>query len=461
MVFVALLVYLVLYEGPGRRGGETEKAETILDIEAEKVTRVTLHRGDTTLVAMRDGAGWQITAPVSTAGDRGNLNALVRSAGNIDRVGVVADSAAVTQGEVALADFGLAEPDVVVVLERGEGKVDTLYWGDKSPTGSYAYLRRSGGPEILTTSAWRKAQFDKGLFHLRERRVVPFELEEARKLEIKHGGREVVAAVHDGAWRLERPVGDRGDEPAIIKVLNRLRSGKATRFAAEEAADLAPYGLDDPWLTVTVYVGEGMAQKTLVVGGKIREGRFLRYYGKYLPRRPIFTVDSAFVASVKKMPSDLRYKEIFEYEREGVDRLVLAYADSTVECEWVPSGGAWVVRSPRHREVLNSEVEGLLDRVRDLKAKRFVAESLEDPVRYGLDRPVLDLRIWKAGELVRAVTLGEGDKTVYVVGDARPQVVELDMIAAGNLRLELLPVGPGATDAKATGGGSLPDPAGK
>ncbi len=447
VLFIALLGFFYFYEikgGEERKEAEAE-AKKVLQIDDKQVTRLTVQRRDTTVVVAKEGEGWRVLAPLKTEGDRANIESLLRTVNNLERVQVVADEAAVAGGAVDPGDFGLGErPDITVVLEQ-EGRRDTLFFGDKSPTGSYAYLRMSGSPEILAISSWRKSSFDKGLYDLREKRVMPFDRDAVRKIELSYDGQTIVMLKQGEEWQLEKPVAERGDSETIRRFLSRLWTARAKRFAAEEATDLAPYGLDNPWMRVSVYEGEGLALKEAIVGDAVRAGRINRYYVKYAAKSPILMVDSSFVVSMKKSLSDLRYKKIFAFDAGGIDRVTLVYPDSTVDCKRDTSGAVWTAVEPRFHIVSDENVAELIGEVQELEAKSFVAETLDAPEAYGLDVPAIQVKLWAAGRLVREVLVGKKGDEVYAKGDHRPQVVEVLNSILGKLKLDLIAVAPTAT----------------
>lgn len=445
LLFAAFVGYIYLFEirGANERKRAEEEARRVLQVgDEEQVTGLTVRSRDTTIVMVKEGGVWRIHEPLETDGDAGEIGAAVGSLRRMDRGRVVADSSELAEGRASLAEFGLDAPDVVVVLAQADGRVDTLYWGDESPTGKYAYLRLSGSPEVVGVNAWLKRNVDKGLFKFRDKRVIPFDRHEIRKIEIAHGGERIVVLKQDGEWRMLEPVADRGDAAEIERLLNRLHAARLKRFVEEAPEDLAPYGLDAPTVTVSLYEGEGLGKKTVTVGRRAEMTRFPPYFATCSSRTPVFTVDSTFVVDVRQSASDLRDKQVFEFDPGGVDRLVLVFPDSTVEVRRDTTGPDWTALQPPLHVALEAEVSRLLNYVRRLKAKRYVAESLASPEAYGLDRPALVASFWRGKELVQKVAVGKVGERAYAVGHTRPQLVEIEPRDLAPVKLDLVPVVP-------------------
>ena len=439
ILFLALLGFFYFYElevaEERRRAAEQEKS--VLRIETEAITRVEITWADTLLVAVKEGKHWQILEPIRFDGDDGNFHGVTQIVGELDKQRVIAERASVEGGEVDLSEFGLAEPEIVLVIHQAGEDPDTVYVGDKTPSGGYFYLRRSGNPEILMSSGWRKDFFQKGLFYLRDKQILPFKvLEDIGRIEVASDGRLVEAVKQGESWYLQKPASNRADGDAVRGFLNRVRSGRILEFVDEGGEDLAPYGLDRPSARISLF--ERSEKKTLILGDSTAVNGNTRYYGKYLGRSPIFLIDKSLAAQLLASSSNLGHKQIFGFERAGVNRISLVYPDSTVHCEIDTRSNEWVVLSPASRLVLSSNVEGLIQQASAITAKRFVSEAVDDPGRYGLDEPIVRASFWKGTVLRREITVGKVGDVIYASSDASPPVVELHEAALNELALELI-----------------------
>ena len=243
---------------------------------------------------------------------------------------------------------------------------------------------------------------------------------------------------------MERPLADRGDDAAIASLLKQLQSAEVVRFVSEEAGDLSAYGLDRPWLSVSVYEGQGLLPKTIIFGEGTGTGRYkTEYFAKRVPGAAVVAVDSIFARNLMITPWDLRYKRIFAFGRGGVDRLKLLYADHRTDCRRNPDRRGWTVLYPAGHRVRKGSVGDLIHLVSILEAKRFVSKRPTDLSRFGLDRPVLQVRLLKGEQVVREIFLGRASGQVYAMGDGRPEIVEVDPRAIDGLSLPVFLADPG------------------
>ncbi len=442
LLLAGLVGFAYFYEirGADERDKTRREAGRLLRLKADSVNGLSVHRGDTTIVIVKSEGRWRIRQPVETRGDDGEITGLIRTLQNMDLERVVADSVRIARGQAHLSDFGLDRPNLALAIRQVD-RVDSLFWGDRSPTGRYGYIRWSGHPGILAVGAQFRMRVEKGLFQLRDKRVADFDRDSVSKVEITRGDARVVMEAFSDEWRLTYPVVDRADNAAVQKLINRLHTAEFTRVVAEESRERGHYGLENPTLTVSIFDGN-RERKTVTIGRRGDAGRFPPFFAAFSARRMVFLVDSTFVADMTKTASDLRFKRIFAFDAAGVDRLKLAYRDRVVECVRDDTGGAWQVLQPKLHIVLEQRVRHFFRTIELLEADEFVAEKLMDPEAYGFDRPALEVTVWRGGTVVQKLIIGEKEGKVYAMGHLRPQVVRFDHKHLTKLKLELVHVKP-------------------
>ena len=444
-LLVALLGYLYFFEESKRdRALATSEARRILPVDEGALTRIVVNRRDTAMVFTRSGQGWRILEPIEADADKAEIAALVRSLKYIENKGRVADS-----GDVNLEDFGLSPPDISIVLSYGRGRADTLRWGDKSPTGRYAYLQVSGGIGIVKADSWAKGAIDKGLFRYRHKKAIRFEKSLVQRLEIEDNGALFSARREGKGWQIMAPISERADGQMLDRLINRIHTTRLKRFPE----DTTRTGFDPPRFRISLFEGEGDESKTLLIGNRAGDDKDPSFFAS--SGSSVFVVDSMLVRDVRKLVSDARIKLVFGFVRSGVDSIFLAYRDSMVICVRDSVSTDWLVHEPALHLALDKAVQKLITEVLRLEAKRFVAESCEDPSAYGLDRPVFVAEFFQDKKLLQRLKVGGKGRAVYAVGQNRPQVVELVPSDLRKLKLKLLSVRPQVVDPDTIQLGSL------
>ena len=443
LLLAALVGFVYFYEirGADERYRARVEAGRLLRLDEDAVSGLTVQRGDTSIVIRKSGATWRILQPVATGGDHGEIVGLIRTLRQMDLERVVADSVRIARGRASLSEFGLHRPNLAVAIKHAD-RVDSLFWGDRSPTGRYSYIRWSGHPGILTVGAPFRLRVEKGLFQLRDKRIADFNPETVRKVEIANGDARVVVEKLSDEWRLTIPVKDRTDDDAVRKLINRLQTAEFRRVVAEASRERVQYGLENPTLTVSIFDGDRDRQKIITIGRRKEGSRFPPFFAAFSASPMVFLVDSTFVADVRKTSSDLRFKRIFAFDAAGVDRLKLAYRDRVVECIRDKAGDTWEVLQPKLHIVLEHRIRHFIRTIELLEAEEFVAEALKAPEAFGFDRPALEFTAWRRGAVVQKLIIGERGGKVYARGRHRPQVARIDHKVLTKLKLELVPVKP-------------------
>ena len=414
--------YFYDYKGEAPREEKARLAKRMFQFDPGKVRRVFVATGDTMVVCERQpDSSWVITSPVRTGADRWIVDLIASNVAELDLQETIAEKAT----PEALSDYGLRRPSFRVYLD-GAG-IDTLLAGDESPTGGFTYVKLAGKPEVLTVGAWQVNRMRKTLYDLRDKTALPFERDRVGRVEVSAPGGQVVLTRNGQAWQMERPVLNRADDDAVVRLLTNLSGQKVRAFKDEAPADLGRYGLRPAKVSVTLFEGETMTPKTLDIGDSTGGWRYARYNG------PVFAVDTSFVNIIAAGAAAFRNKAFAEIDRDRVTKIELIGVDSTVVCERDTSR-AWNVVRPFGKAIDPERGDAELTFINGLKAKAFTSESAENPSKYGFDRPAITVRLSGKGGPLLTLTLGKqaGDRR-YARVDRRPNVYEVDGQTLQNL----------------------------
>jgi hypothetical protein len=440
-IFMALLGFVYFYEikGGEQRQADADQAKVLADFSEHETQRLVVDRGDTVVVLEKDQGVWWLRQPVAAEADGEAVDRYLRNLRETERDRVVEDSAAVASNSGLLAKYGLQTPRLRVRVETADAVLDTFVFGADSPTERFTYIRQSGAnPEIFTVRAWRYDNLDKGVFDLRDRRVLPFDKAAVMQLSLEPAAGERVLLVKDGfEWRLQEPVAVAADQAAVEALLNVLDGAKAEVFVVEEADDqvLASYGLgtSPATLELSMLVGEDRAEKRLVVGVL---GNAKGYYAQDMGRAPVFEADSSTVHGLLKSVADLRDRKPVRFERDAVDVLVLERADSRLKAV-KDTAGVWVIVEPHASEAKSWRFNSLLTALEQIEVSGFIADGVDDLEVHDLASPQLKVSLQAGGEDVGSYGFSvAGDKvnfcvygvaSVYTVGSAVWDEVDLDM----------------------------------
>ncbi|MEW6542108.1 MAG: DUF4340 domain-containing protein [Nitrospirota bacterium] len=244
-----------------------------------------------------------------------------------------------------------------------------------------------------------------------EKKLLPFEEREITGLTVRTDGSEVVlAAAEPRTWRITAPMQTEADAREVDAMVRALALGKVSRVVQEQAAALAPFGLEKPPVVLTVSAGS--RQETLSLGDSGPISSTL--YALRGSDRKVLLTTLAPKDFLNKTLLTFRKKEVLRLDQGEVDRVRLTSAAGEIVLyrsdQASPHGPAapaagrkWKVVFPIEAEADQAEARGLLLKLEDLKALGFV-----DP---GSEQAALLKRLTTPAVKITVHTAG-GDQTV-------------------------------------------------
>ncbi len=441
-VFLALLAFVYWHEirGGERRAEEARLAKQLLSFPSEAAKRLTVERGDTVAVLERIDDQWRLLHPVIDRADQQALSRYLRTLRESERERVVADSAEITRNTAHLERYGLDRPRLRVALELDDGTLDTLAFGDDSPTESHTYVQHHGdNPEVFVVPAWRFDNLNKGVFDLRDRRVLPFERRQVAEIRLLRPEQAITLMRNqdDETWQITSPIQGRADAEAVRRILSRLQDGEVAAYVAEpdeiSPEALTALGLEPAHtLEVVLLSGPERAEKRLRIGSESPSGR---YFARDMSSERVFEVDNLLVSDLDQSLKDLRDRTVLQIQRTAISRVAIERPDEPTVALVRDSDGVWSVELPEPLPVRSWEIESLLSDLTSLEAHGF-AEPADPGYR---EAPFL-LSYMLSGTDDVAVTVrfsGDPDVAVYASIDTDPTVYRIDLADFADLDLIL------------------------
>ena len=307
-------------------------------------------------------------------------------------------------------------------------------FGDDNPAGRAAYLNWSGANQVVLTQRSNRNRFDSQLLDLREKHILPFDLDQVQQIVLTHGGKTFEMVRNGFKWQIVQPGRYMGDASEINNILGTVRSERLVEVVAETFDDPSKYGFDYPSYHLTLVDKKG-DRRSLVLGKSVEDARLKLWYAHTSERPYVFQVEPFMTDFLTIDLSDIRYKRVFEFDRDGIDRIQLAYPDSTVICHL--ENNQWVVDAPADQQVSSSIVGQWIDRVHTMAVEDFIG-PVEALGQYGLASPNLIVSLWRNEQLVREVSVGEKRQIWYGQMDGSPEVFQFDSGVLSGLRLPLV-----------------------
>lgn len=214
----------------------------------------------------------------------------------------------VEEGAVELANYGITDHSAGIEI-RGQSKggeewVRRIIVGDENPTGEKLYVTTHDQDKVFLMDGYMRGQLDRGVGDFRPRRLLEFDLDKVKQVEIAHHSAE--------AFQVERAEGTwRGPEDAMLApdkvdaMLGDLKYLVVDQFTFEKVAETAAeFGLDSPTHTITLKNAAGSELARLRVGNRVEKGSG-SFYVATNRSDEVFTVKPSAIAELPRTVEDL------------------------------------------------------------------------------------------------------------------------------------------------------------
>ena len=402
--------YLYFVESKRPPGNEKTKEKVFAGFKdvREGLSEITIARPADTVKLGKGSGGWRLLAPLSAPADAGEVDALLSGLETLE----IDDVVAASPGD--LAPYGLAAPRTTLTLAGGGGAAPLgLLVGNKAPAGGAVYAKLPGAPRVFTVASYGLAALDKKPFDLRDRALLHAKRDEVKTLEVTAPGESYALLRQPGGdWSFTRPLATPAGRWPVDGLLGALESLRMEQVAAEDAADLKPFGLDPPAYRVRLGLGDGTT-RTIEIGSAAGEKK---HHAREASSRLVAVIPDALVDDLNKGMKQLRARRLLDvaaYEVEGFDAQAAGVKKTFVRSGTKDKEGIdvykWKRTAPSPADLDTNTVQDALFLIGGVDADDFVDQPgpLE---QYGLGAPSLrlDLR-YEGGKPAAWVELGTKD----------------------------------------------------
>jgi hypothetical protein len=467
IVAFALIGYLSREDDPFDKSSGSLSAQIGREIiEADRIEL----RGsglDQPRVLIRTGADWKISEPMQWKANYFAINRILNQLQFIEQEASFSVEEILSTGQT-LADYGLEEPMVELIISEGENSVQ-LSIGTLTDIGNNVYLL---GPERTRIFVVGREVIDGllvDLSDLRNREIFNIPVFEVTELSLQikstaesnNGDLKVRLANATGKWRFEAPLSAEADPALVSNTINTLASLKVGRFVEPNSSDPTLTGLESPFMRITLHGNK--RRQTLLIGNRAPSTGTSgpsQFFAR-LEDNPIsFTVDTRPFENLLQAQESLRERNFMPFEKANLDAIYIVENDREIRLQKIETGDWQVLKSSGSGEIkprrADPEVmESLIQDLQQMRAKSFVVDTPNtvDLERLGFNEPRRTIQLqFKSAEpliLELAHPADENEKlyariaakeSVYEV-ERRPtlQLFPLNTLHYRNRHLETLP----------------------
>ncbi|HHT9123132.1 MAG TPA: DUF4340 domain-containing protein, partial [Candidatus Wunengus sp. YC63] len=373
---------------------------------------------------------WKITKPINIYADQDTVKNF------IEKIKVLEIEDFVSDKPTDLSVYGLKDPVFEISVTKEEDKeLAKFYVGNKLPDGTKCYVKRVGEEPVYTVpTAEFYDKIENVLLTFRDRLVIDFDKDLAKKLVIEKPDRTFVCDItnkkdEEGQiqWELSKPVQTIADANVINQIIWDLSFFKAENYVTKAPKDLKAFGLDDPGIKVSVTYekvaeqpsGKSDKQKeekpehlvkekeplektvetrTLLIGKKTVEGDKVNSYCMMSDSDLVFELSWP---KIRNFDAELVPTRISHFERSDVRKLVLGYADRSIQLDKV--NYVWKIKNCE-KEPQGREVDYFIRNLDELKGSYIEQYKATNLTQFSLDKP----------QLIITASLENGDAVLYV-----------------------------------------------
>lgn len=381
--------------------------------------------GETVVVAKKDGQ-WRVEEPEPSPADSRQVTQfldLLSAAAVLDWIDSPAEPAA----------YGLDEPQAVVRLEAsGDAETVEVALGAARDAQPGVYARRGQSGPVLAVGGGVRDLIVSGYLDFLPRSMLTFPMDAGKSIAIARDGETRKLAREEDGWFLVEPVRAAADKLAVESILWDLTDLRARKIVARAPADLGKYGLEAPFLTVSIGIGEGRETESreLRIGKAAGGAR----YAKLADSDLVFLVDSSLV---RRLTEELARRRVLDFDPAAVAAATLRRAGRGPGARIERKGEVWMAVSPEEEVLSGRAPTGFLKAAAGLNAIRVADYRPKRLAPYGLDNPVLSIAVELSDDRSLWLRVGAAKGDVhYVQGSETGFVYEvqgrdIERLAAG------------------------------
>jgi Domain of unknown function (DUF4340) len=421
-----------LYWSNHRKPVDTTEASAeappkILAIKEADISKFDLKKNGAEQVGgERNSAGqWHITSPTALGADQSAVSSLLGTFSSLNSERLVEDKAS------NLAPYGLDSPKLEVDLTDKGNKTQKLLLGDDTPAGSGIYAKLGGDPRVFTVPKYDKTSIDKSANDLRDKRLLTIDSDKVSQVDVAAKKQEMAFGRNKDEWQIVKPKPLRADNSAVDELVRALTDAKMELDASDDPKKNASvFATAAPVATAKVTAESGTQEL------QVRKNKD-DYYAKSSTVEGIYKVPNTLGQAVDKNLEDFRNKKLFDLGSDDPNKIEIRDASKTYFL--TRSGEDWWSGSAKKLDA--ATVQGLIDKIRDLSASKFVDS--------GFTAALIDLTVTSNdGKRVEKVAISKAGDNYIAKRENDPTLYQLDSKAVDDLKKSADDVKPATVSGK-------------
>jgi len=386
----------------------------ILSLKQDDISKIQIKKkgGEELVLAKGDGGKWQITAPKQLSADQEAVSNLLSSVSSLNSDRLVEDKA----GD--LTQYGLTQPSLEVDITAKDAKAQKLLLGDDTPAGSAVFSKLEGDPRVFTIASYNKTSIDKTTNDLRDKRLLTVDFDKLSQVELVTKKQDIEFGRNKQEWQIVKPKPSRADNFQVEEIVRKLRDANMEAASSDADAKKAFAAFASGTQVATAKLTDSATTQEL----QIRKSKD-DYYAKSSAVPGIYKVPNDVGQGLDKNVDDFRNKKLFDFGFEEPGKIEV---HDGAKAYFLTKGGQdwWSADS---KKLDASNVQALIDKIRELSASKFVDS--------GFTAPVMELTVTSNdGKRVEKVSISKSGDNYIAKRENEPALYQLDSSAVTDLQ---------------------------
>jgi hypothetical protein len=243
--------------------------------------------------------------------------------------------------------------------------------------------------------------------------IFSFEKNDVTSLQIVKGKETLSFEREAGGWKLSKPSAMSASVTAVDAFLGELKGIKKEEVVEEKPADLTPFGLKPPEITVTVFSTSGgkKSESTLLIGSKNPAGS--SYYAQLPGKLAVFKIPSSLSYEFEKPVAGWEEKEVLPMEPTRVTRLTVSsgnrsYALENPQSVWtaIRKEPLWTVKMPSEERGDKGKISSYLWDIKNMKVERYLRGDEGKDISIDSQHGAMKISVEQEGRAPETLSVG-------------------------------------------------------
>lgn len=391
LVFVVVALAALFFYVERRRPTTREKDEKLFSLvewEKSRITGMDITNGERVIQLRKKAERWVLIKPVEDRANSAMIEPILQAAANIGRFSVIGNLGKGSKLRDKQKDYGVQKGKVRLKL-LGEGAPDEIHFGKDTAFEGKIYARLASDDVISVVKSDLRNLLIKDADDFRDKHLTALENDRVTQVKIKTAAGEIVLKKSGDSWDIIAPIKARAADERILDLISNINQISVEEFITPEEGNLAKYGLAEPLGYISLSEDDEN-EETIQIGSSLEKDAS-KITIRVVGRPSVFVVPKDIGVALGVKPNDLRDNKLTRVPPDLLDRITIDKAGQP-PIVLQREQDNWKFLED-NQPANAAEVKRLIDVLNNTEAKSFVDDTPADVKSYGLEQPVLTIRL--------------------------------------------------------------------